>query len=146
MNNVAATFVTGIEPTFIPMNTKLVLASIVAAWSGLAGLATTANAGTDFKIRVNIGTPPPPPIIVVEDHHRGRGHGHHPHHVAPRGYWKDVSVKVWVPSRWIVSRDRWGHEVRTHVRGHYTYRTDRVWVDTNRDHGHGRHGGHVSRR
>jgi hypothetical protein len=44
------------------------------------------------------------------------------------GYWKDVSVKVWVPGSWIIERSRYGREMRTYVSGHYSYRTDRVWV------------------
>jgi hypothetical protein len=51
-----------------------------------------------------------------------------------RGYWKEVTVKSWVPERWVMSRDRWGRSVRVCEPGHYTYRTDRVWVD-GRDHG-----------
>lgn len=48
------------------------------------------------------------------------------------GYWKEVSVKVWVPGCWIVERSRHGREVRSYVSGHYSYRTDRVWVASDR--------------
>lgn len=116
------------------MKTKLVLASFVAAVSGLAGLATTANAGTDFSINLNIGSRRP--VVVVEDHHRH--HGHHRH--APRGYWKEIRVKAWVPAHWAITRDHCNREVRTLVPGRYTYRTDRVWVDTGHDGGHAHHG------
>jgi hypothetical protein len=58
------------------------------------------------------------------------------------GYWKTVSVKVWVPGGWVIERNRWGREFRSYVSGHYTYRTDRVWVSYDRhdrrDYGRGR--------
>ena len=47
---------------------------------------------------------------------------------APRGYWTEVPVKVWVPAEWIVSRGHHGRDVRTLRPGYFTYRTDRVWV------------------
>jgi hypothetical protein len=51
------------------------------------------------------------------------------------GYWKTVSVKVWVPSGWVIER-RPGRDIRRYVHGHYTFRTDRVWVSYDR---HDRH-------
>lgn len=47
------------------------------------------------------------------------------------GYWKEVSVKVWVPGCWVVERHH-GRLVRRYVGGHYTYRTDRVREDHDR--------------
>ncbi len=44
------------------------------------------------------------------------------------GYWKEVSVKIWVPGGWVIERNYYGHEYRRYVDGHYAYRTDRVWV------------------
>ena len=49
-----------------------------------------------------------------------------------RGYWKTVSVKVWVPGRWIIERSRHGRDYRRYVEGYYTLRTDRVWVSYDR--------------
>jgi hypothetical protein len=61
------------------------------------------------------------------------------------GYWKSVSVKVWVPGGWVIERSRHGREFRSYVAGYYTYRTDRVWVSSDRrdrndrrDYGRGR--------
>jgi hypothetical protein len=54
------------------------------------------------------------------------------HHDRDRGYWKTVSVKVWVPGRWIIERSRYGRDYRRYVDGHYTFRTDRVWVSYDR--------------
>jgi hypothetical protein len=134
------------------MNTKIVLASFIAALSGFAGLATTAKADTDF--RINLGLPglpslpglprlPTPPVVVISgrdrdvpaygydrgyDSHDRRDHG-------PRGYWKEIEIKTWVPARWVVSHDRRGREFRTLENGYFTYRTDRVWVSNDHDAG-----------
>lgn len=50
------------------------------------------------------------------------------------GYWKEVSVRVWVPGCWVVERSRYGHgrTERRYISGHYTFRTDRVWVSYDR--------------
>ncbi|SDS55375.1 hypothetical protein [Opitutus sp. GAS368] len=55
------------------------------------------------------------------------------------GYWKEVSVKVWVPGCWIIERSYSGCEFRRYVDGHYAYRTDRVWVAYERDVRYERH-------
>lgn len=49
-----------------------------------------------------------------------------------RGYWKTVSVKIWVPGCWVIERSRHGRDYRRYVDGHYTFRTDRVWVSYDR--------------
>lgn len=67
--------------------------------------------------------------IVVSDHDY-RYDGRHDRN--DRGYWKPVSVKVWVPGRWVIERSRYGRDHRYYVQGHYTYRTDRVWVSYDR--------------
>jgi hypothetical protein len=48
---------------------------------------------------------------------------HHAH-----GYWKSVSVRVWVPGCWVSERGHHGRTYRRYREGHYEYRTDRVWV------------------
>ena len=51
----------------------------------------------------------------------------------PSGYWRDVSVEVWVPACWVVEGcDRYGREVRRYVAGHNECRTNRVWVSYDR--------------
>jgi hypothetical protein len=108
------------------MKTKFVLASVVAALSGLAGFTTTASAGTDVHLSINLGAPRPVIVVPSRDH---RGHGYNDdHRHGPRGYWKEIEVRTWVPSRWVVTYDRRGREVRTLHKGHYAIRTDRVWV------------------
>lgn len=117
------------------MKTKLVLASVVAVLSGLTGLATTAKAGTDIDIHLNVGVPRG--VVVVGPSHRGHGpHYRDDRDHSPRGYWKEIVVKTWVAPRWVVSRGHRGRDSRTLIPGHYVYRTDRVWVAYGPGHGH----------
>ncbi len=44
------------------------------------------------------------------------------------GYWKDVSVRVWVPGCWVIERGHHGRSYRRYIDGHYEFRTNRVWV------------------
>ncbi len=52
------------------------------------------------------------------------------------GFWKEVSVQVWIPGCWIVERRHHGRDYRRYVGGHYECRTNRVWVAYDR---HDRH-------
>lgn len=114
---------------------KRIAFALLATAATLA--ASTALADTRVSIGVNLGGPayrPAPPTVVYAP----------PPTVvyapAPsRGYWRDVTVKTWVPERWVHSRDRWGRPVRICEPGYFTYRTDRVWVDGRADHGHRDH-------
>ena len=58
------------------------------------------------------------------------------------GYWKEVSVKVWVPGCWVVERSRHGHSSKRYINGHFTFRTDRVWVSYDRNDRYDRHSRH----
>lgn len=52
---------------------------------------------------------------------------------APAGYWRNVTVRVWVDARWLFDGyDYCGRPVRRYVGGHYEFRTDRVWVSLDR--------------
>jgi hypothetical protein len=51
---------------------------------------------------------------------------------APNGFWKEVSIRVWVPGCWVVERSYHGRGYRRYVEGHYDCRNDRVWVSTDR--------------
>jgi hypothetical protein len=118
--------------------------ALLASAAALA--ATTARADTRVSVGVNVGAPvyrpapavvyAPPPVVA-----------YNPAPVvvapAPRGYWKEVTVKTWIPERVVINRNRWGREVRVVEPGYYTYRTDRVWVDDRHD--NGRHYGHDRR-
>lgn len=72
---------------------------------------------------------PTAPAVVVND----RGNYYH-----NDGYWKAVSVRVWVPGYWIVERSHHGRSFRRYVDGHHEYRTDRVWVSYDRRDRHDR--------
>jgi hypothetical protein len=48
------------------------------------------------------------------------------------GYWKEVRVRTWVPGCWVTERRHHGREYRRYVEGYYSYRTDRVWVSSDR--------------
>ena len=107
--------------------------------------ASSARAHTNVSIGVRFGTPavvPAPVVIPAAPVFAAPAPAYCPPPVAPvyyapaRGYWKDVTVKTWVPERWFMSRDRWGRPVRVCEPGYYTYRTDRVWVDGRHDRGH----------
>lgn len=95
----------------------LALALLVSA----AAVATSsARADTRFSFGINVGIPSyrvPPPVVVYAP-------------VAPRGYWKEVVVKTWVPERIVVSHGRRGRPERHVEPGYFTYRTDRVWIET----------------
>jgi len=61
--------------------------------------------------------------VVVRDRYEDCG---------PNGYWKVVSVRVWVPGCWIVERGYHGRSHRRYVEGRYEFRNDRVWVSNDR--------------
>jgi len=48
------------------------------------------------------------------------------------GYWKVVTVRVWVPGYWLVERRHHGRDYRRYVEGHSEFRTERVWVAAGR--------------
>lgn len=108
-----------------PANTMKRITIALLAAASLAALP--ARAGHDSRVSINgyihIGTPAP--VYVAPNHCPPA-----PTYYAPaRGFWKDVTVKTWVPERWVVRHDRWGRHYRVCEPGYYTYRTERVWVD-----------------
>ena len=113
---------------------KRLTIALLATAAALA--ANSARADTRVSVGVNLGgpayrpappavvyAPAPPPTVVYA-----------PAPVPARGYWKDVTMKTWVPERWVSSRDRWGRPVRVCDPGYYTYTTNRVWVDGRHEH------------
>jgi hypothetical protein len=122
---------------------KRIAFALIASAAALA--ASSAHADTRVRVGINIGAPeytpapvvvaaPPPavvyapaPVVVAP---------------APRGYWKDVQVRTWVPERWIVRTNRWGHSERYCEPGYYALRTERVWVDGRSERGRGYAYGH----
>lgn len=120
---------------------RIAIALLVSA-AALA--ANTARAESRVRIGINIGTPvyepavvyapapsvvyAPAPAVVYAPAPVAVVHNH--------GYWRDVEVKTWVPERWVMSHNRWGHHVRVLEPGYYTCRTDRVWVEGHQDRGY----------
>src|SRR5262245_48096876 len=118
---------------------KRIAIALLASAAALAA-ATSARAHTSVSIGVNMGDPaycPPSPQVVYAP-------APAPVYAPPavvvapqRGYWKDVQVRTWVPERWLVRYNRWGRAERYCEPGYYTYRTERVWVDTHNHRGYG---------
>ncbi|MEO6994499.1 MAG: hypothetical protein ABI273_12780 [Lacunisphaera sp.] len=54
------------------------------------------------------------------------------------GYWRDVTVQVWVPACWVVERGYRGYDSRRYIAGHYEGRNNRVWVTRDRHDDRGR--------
>lgn len=119
----------------------------VAVLTVLAGFATTAAHADHSRVNVDVGITlgsprhapvyvEPAPVVVPAGHR---------HASSSRGHWDTVTVKTWVPGRWVVSRDRWGRRHRFFENGYYTYHTERVWVEgrgRGRDDRYGYHHGH----
>jgi hypothetical protein len=116
---------------------KPVALALLAAAAAFA--ASSAHAHTAGHIGINLGKPAyrpaprvvvapapvahcPPPAVVVAP--------------PPRGYWKEVQVKTWVPTRTVVGRDFRGRPVQIFEPGRYVYTTQRVWVDGRADRGY----------
>lgn len=125
------------------MKTKLALIAL-AAFGGLAALTNSAAANPSIRVGIHIGSPAPiirvaapvycaPAPVVVSHYDRydhGNRHDRYDRYDRPSGYWKEVVVKTWVPSCHVTRLDRRGRPVRIVEPGHFTYRTDRVWVST----------------
>ena len=73
--------------------------------------------------------------IDVRDDRGGPSYGYsdRSRREAPRGYWRDVTVKTWIPERWVMTRNRWGRAVRIFEPGYFTCSTSRMWVDATRN-------------
>ena len=119
----------------------IVLLSALAAFAATGARADHSRVNIDVGISIGSARPvyvEPAPVVVVPAGHR---------HIAPaRGYWDVVTVKTWMPGRWVHSYDRRGRPHRFFEKGHYVYRTERVWVETGRGRGgeyrHAYNGGH----
>lgn len=80
---------------------------------------------------------------ALADHHDTRTVVVH-HDRRDDGYWKTVSVDVWVPGYWVTERYH-GRTHRRWVEGRYECRTDRVWVAYDRRDYGPRHGREIGR-
>jgi hypothetical protein len=123
------------------------IALAVLAAAGLTASVARADHDSRVTVRgsVTIGAPvysAPVPVYAPAPVYAPT-----PVYTAPaRGYWKDVTVKTWVPERWVMTRNHWGRPVRVFEPGYFAYRTDRVWVDTShRGYGYNDHRDHDNR-
>jgi len=116
---------------------KRITLALFAAAAALA--ATSARADTRVSFGINVGAPvyrhEPPAVVYAPAPSVVYAPAPTVVAPAPRGYWKEIQVKTWVPERWVVRTNRWGRSERYCEPGYYAYRTERVWVDTRHDHG-----------
>lgn len=115
------------------MKTKIITLALAAA--GL-GLVSTAKAdSTRINVSFGVTSGPvyaPAPVYVPAPVVSAPAYGYSNNYSPARGHWETVTNKVWVPERWVASRDRFGRPIRILERGYFTYRTDRVWVENHR--------------
>lgn len=123
------------------MNKTLSIASLsLASLFSLAAMPSQAKAGDNERAAiagfiggvivgsaVHHNSPPPLPRFEHRDDRRDDRYSDDRHSSHRHGRWETVSVKVWVPARWIV-RDNCGRRERYLERAHYEYRTERVWT------------------
>lgn len=87
-------------------------------WAVLGGLIGGVIIGNAISESRHSAYPPPHTTVIVNDRRDDNRDG----------YWKTVSVRVWVPGYWVEERSRFGRHHRYYVDGRYEYRDDRVWV------------------
>jgi hypothetical protein len=121
-------------------------ATALAFMSLLAGLVvstsraeTGAYASVDVQSGPVVAAPVGVPMMPLPRYAPGYATVPPVRYEAPRGYWRDVTVRSWVPDRWIVTPGRHGRTVRVFEPGHFVCSTDRVWVESRRGDDFGRH-------
>lgn len=109
--------------------TSLAVLSLLA---GLFASGARAESRVYANIDIHSGAGAVSPVIPSPYYAHGYARVPAPRYDAPRGYWREVTVRNWVPDRWVVTPTRRGHPVRVFEPGHYIYSTDRVWVENRR--------------
>lgn len=99
-------------------------------WAAIGGFIGGVIIGNAISDSHRSSYPPPRSTTVIVNDRCDDGRD---------GYWKTVSVRVWVPGYWVEERRHFGRSCRSYVAGHYEYRHDRVWVSSDRDDCHDRH-------
>ncbi len=128
------------------MNTKLTALALIAVTAlSLAPKPAVASDKTLAVLGGFIGG-----VIVASELNHNYGYATAPAVVVndrcDDGYWREVSVRFWVPGCWVVERSHHGRNYRRYAEGHYEFRIDRVWVSRDNRGGHDRDGGHGRRR
>jgi hypothetical protein len=125
------------NPVTTMKTTTLALAAVLAAFG-----ATAAHAENRFSVAIGVNNPAPYYQPAAPGYYGGAP-GYYspaPAYVEPNGHWENVTVRTWVPDRWVESRNYWGRPVRSIEPGHYILSTNRVWVEGRheyRDRGYG---------
>jgi hypothetical protein len=94
---------------------------IALAFIAAAGLAVTAARADHVDVRASINLGRPAYVTPVQMPIYGPVYD-------GRGYWQDVSTRVWVPPHWEVTYDYYGRRFNQWQPGHYEMRNNRVWV------------------
>ena len=133
---------------------KFAIASVLAVMTGLAGAPLPAKAHGDDTALAIVGGFIGGVIVAnaINDHHahvhaycgfdgcRDRYVVAHTH--SGRNHeW--ITVRVWVPGRWVIRYDNYGHRSRYFERGRYEYRRHAMGYDHHGLRGHDR--GHYHR-
>ena len=120
----------------------------IAAIGGFVGGVIASNVYNNHKSHRNSHSSyssnhcaPPSYQHGHKQHRCDRNCSHH--RVEPRGYYKTVHVKEWVPGCWRVRYDRCGSRIKYWEPGYYTHVEKRIWVSTGTD--RNRHSQYASR-
>ena len=128
---------------------KIAIASVLALMTGLAGAPQTAKAhGDDTALAIIGGFIGGVIVANALDNHYDHANaycefdGCHDRyafahtHSGRNHEW--VTVRVWIPGRWVIHFDNYGHRVRYYERGRYEFRRHAVVWDGRRDYDHDR--------
>ena len=130
---------------------KLIFATVAATLAGLVGSPMNARADHDddeavaaiggfvggliVGTAINSNDGPGGAVdvgVVVGSRY---GHGHPPRYGHGHGHWNWVTVRVWVPGRWVYDDCHRGRPNRVWIAGHHEHRRERVWVAHRGRHG-----------
>jgi hypothetical protein len=137
---------------------KIAITSVLAVMTGLAGAPQSANAGDDEVLAAVGGFIGGVIVASAANQHYSDQDAYYAHdgynnrypvnhRYDRRDYRRDygrdhrqwVTVRVWVPGRWIIRYDNYGRRERCYVRGHYEHRREYGRHD-GRGRGYGRRG------
>ena len=127
---------------------KIAIASLLAVLTGLVGAPQTAKAHGDDALAI-IGGFIGGVIVAnaINDHdahvqaycdYDGCRDRYVVAHTHTGPYHQFITVRVWVPGRWLIRYDGYGHRVRYYERGRYEYHRRPYVYDYRRDRDHNR--------
>jgi len=108
---------------------KAHLFALVASLTAFGSATAQAESRTTRAVGIgNFETTARPAIVVSVARPISRSFAVPVYEPAP-GYWQDVAVKVRVPAGWTLTRNRWGGAIRVFEPAHFTFVTNRVWLE-----------------